>query len=142
MLTSSRNQFKGTVKLIKKGAVNDEIIIKLAGGTELAAIITSTSTDNLKLAVGTEAIALVKATWVILATDLNGIKLSARNTLKGTVSAVKTGAVNSEISVKLEGGEELVAVVTCESEKKLALAEGKAVTAIIKASHIIVGTAK
>ena len=85
MLTSSRNQFKGTVKLIKKGAVNDEIIIKLAGGTELAAIITSTSTDNLKLAVGTEAIALVKATWVILATDLNGIKLSARNTLKGTV---------------------------------------------------------
>ncbi len=142
MLTSSRNQFKGTVKSIKKGAVNDEIVIKLTGGTELTAIITSASTENLALAVGTEAIALVKAAWVILATDLDGIKLSARNSLNGTVTAVKTGAVNSEISVKLEGGEELVAIVTCESEKKLGLAQGKQVTAIIKASHIIVGTAK
>ncbi len=44
MLTSSRNQFKGTVKSVKKGAVNDEIVIKLPGGTELTSIITETST--------------------------------------------------------------------------------------------------
>ena len=44
MLTSSRNQFKGTVKSIKKGAVNDEIVIKLSGGTEHA-IITETSSS-------------------------------------------------------------------------------------------------
>ena len=142
MLTSSRNQFCGKVTSIKKGAVNDEIVIKLTGGTELTAVITSASTETLGLTEGKEAIALVKATWVILAADLEGIKLSARNALKGTVSEVKHGAVNSEIIVKLEGGEELVAVVTCESEKKLALAEGKAVTAIIKASHIIVGVAE
>ncbi len=42
MLTSSRNQFKGTVKSVKKGAVNDEIVIQ--GGTELTSIITETST--------------------------------------------------------------------------------------------------
>ena len=142
MLTSSRNQFCGKVTSIKKGAVNDEIVKKITGGTELTAVITSASTETLGLTEGKEAIALVKATWVILAADLEGIKLSARNALKGTVSEVKHGAVNSEIIVKLEGGEELVAVVTCESEKKLALAEGKAVTAIIKASHIIVGVAE
>ncbi len=142
MLTSSRNQFCGKVTSVKKGAVNDEVVIKLAGGTELTAVITAASTEALEIAEGKEAIALIKATWVILAADLGGIKLSARNALKGTVAEVKTGAVNSEIIVKLEGGEELVAVVTCESEKKLALVPGKEVTALIKASHIIVGVAE
>ena len=142
MLTSSRNQFKGTVKSIKKGAVNDEILIKLPGGAELTAIITETSTETLGLKEGTEVIALVKASWVILATDLKGIKLSARNQLRGKVKAVMTGAVNSEVVVDLDGGDELVAVVTCESERKLGLVPGKEVTALIKAPHIIVGAAE
>ena len=142
MLTSSRNQFKGTVKSIKKGAVNDEIVIKLSGGTELTAIITETSTAALGLKEGAEAIARVKASWVILAADLEGIKLSARNQLRGTVKEVRTGSVNSEVVVTLDSGEELVAIVTCESEKKLGLAVGKKVTALIKASHIIVGVAE
>ena len=142
MLTSSRNQFKGTVKSIKKGAVNDEIVIKLSGGTELTAIITETSTAALGLKEGAEAIALVKASWVILAADLEGIKLSARNQLRGTVKEGRTGSVNSEVVVTLDSGEELVAIVTCESEKKLGLAVGKKVTALIKASHIIVGVAE
>lgn len=142
MLTSSRNQFKGTVKSIKKGAVNDEILIKLPGGAELTAIITETSTETLGLKEGTEVIALVKASWVILAADLKGIKLSARNQLRGKVKAVMTGAVNSEVAVDLDGGDELVAVVTCESERKLGLVPGKEVTALIKAPHIIVGAAE
>ena len=141
MLTSSRNQFKGAVKSVKKGAVNDEIVIKLPGGAELTSIITETSTTTLGLKEGTEVIALVKASWVILATDLEGIKLSARNQLCGKVKEVKTGSVNSEVVVSLDGGDELVAIVTCESEKKLGLAPGKKVTAIIKAPHIIVGVA-
>lgn len=142
MLTSSRNQFKGKVKSVKKGAVNDEIIIKLPSGAELTAIITETSTEALGLKEGTDVIALVKASWVILAADLEGIKLSARNQLCGKVKEVKTGAVNSEVVVSLDGGDELVAVITCESEKKLGLLPGKKVTAIIKAPHIIVGVAQ
>ncbi len=61
--------------------MNDEIVIKLPGGTELTSIITETSTTALGLKEGTEVIALVKSSWVILATDLEGIKLSARNQL-------------------------------------------------------------
>jgi len=139
MLTSSRNKFKGTVQSVKKGAVNDEIVIKLAGGSEITAIITDTSTQNLGIKEGVEAIALIKASWVILATDLDGIKLSARNQLKGKVKEVKHGAVNDEVVVDLDGGDELVAIITGESAKKLALEKGKPVTALIKASHIIVG---
>ena len=142
MLTSSRNQFKGVVVSVKKGAVNDEVVMKLDGGTEITAIITSSSTENLGLTAGKEAVALVKASWIILATDLEDFNVSARNALAGVVSEVKHGAVNSEIVVKLSGGEELVAVVTCESEKNLALAPGKSVTALIKASHVILGTYK
>ncbi|MBP8632495.1 MAG: TOBE domain-containing protein [Synergistaceae bacterium] len=70
------------------------------------------------------------------------MKLSARNQLRGTVKEVRTGSVNSEVVVTLDSGEELVAIVTCESEKKLGLAVGKKVTALIKASHIIVGVAE
>ena len=142
MQTSARNQFKGKVTAIKNGAVNDEITIQLPGGTELTAIITSASTKNLRLEPGKEAIALVKASWVIIASDLSGIRLSARNQLRGTVSEVKPGAVNTEVIVKLAGGEELTAIVTCESAEKLALAPGKHVTALIKASHMLVGVAE
>lgn len=141
MLTSSRNKFKGTVKSVKKGAVNDEIVIKLSGGTEITAIITNTSTQNLGLKEGVEAIALVKASWVILAADLDGIKLSARNQLKGKVKEIKHGAVNDEVIVELDGGDEVVAVITVESTKNLGLEKGKPVTALIKASHILVGAA-
>lgn len=142
MLTSSRNQLKGVVTSVKSGAVNDEIVIKLAGGTELTAIITSASTKNLGLAPGKEAVALIKASWVILATDLSGIRLSARNQLKGTVSEVKSGAVNTEVIVKLADGDELTAIITCESAKKLELTPGKPVTALVKASHMLVGVAE
>lgn len=142
MLTSARNQFRGKVIGIKAGAVNDEVAIKLPGGTELTAVITCTSTKNLGLAPGKDVIALIKAPWVILATNLEGIKLSARNQLKGTVTEVKPGAVNTEVIVKLAGGEELAAIITNESSETLQLAAGKPVTAIVKASHMILGVAE
>lgn len=139
MLTSSRNQFKGTVASVERGAVNDEVIIKLPGGAELTAVITRTSSDNLGLEAGKEAIALIKASWVIIAENLEGIKLSARNQLSGTVKETKQGAVNAEVIVDIGNGDELTAIITMESMKKLGLEKGKPVTALIKASHIIVG---
>ena len=124
MLTSSRNQFKGTVKSIKKGAVNDEIVIKLSGGTELTAIITETSTAALGLKEGAEAIALVKASWVILAADRGHQAFSPQPAPRhGKGSQDRIG--KQRVVVTLDSGEELVAIVTCESEKKLGLAVGK-----------------
>ena len=68
------------------------------------------------------------------------MKTSARNQFSGTVLAVKTGAVNSEISIGLPGGQTLTATVTNESCQELALAQGRAVIALVKSSHIIVAT--
>lgn len=140
MKTSARNQFRGAVLNIHRGAVNDEVEIALDGSsTRLVAVITSTSSKNLGLEPGKKVVALIKAPWVILATDLEGVRFSARNQLEGTVLAVEHGAVNCEVRVRLDSGEVLNAIITEESAKDMALAAGARVTALVKASHIIVG---
>jgi len=68
------------------------------------------------------------------------MKISARNVLKGTVKSVVHGEVNSEVTVQLKGGAELVSIITKTSAHNLALAKGKDVTAIIKASNVILAT--
>jgi molybdopterin-binding protein len=67
------------------------------------------------------------------------VKLSARNVLKGKVKSIKHGAVNSEVVVQLQGGVEIVSVITKTSTENLSLREGKDVYAIIKASNVILG---
>ena len=71
--------------------------------------------------------------------DDGGLRLSARNQLKGTVDAVKDGMVNCEVDLTLAGGEKITSVITMSSAKRLGLAAGKEVRAVIKASDIMVG---
>jgi len=66
------------------------------------------------------------------------MKLSARNVLKGKIKQVKHGAVNSEITLELPGGAQVVAMITKESAEKLELAPGKDAYAVIKASNVMV----
>lgn len=66
------------------------------------------------------------------------MRLSARNVLKGTVKRIVPGAVNSEVTVELPGGQELVSVITKSSVERLGLAEGKEVAAVIKASNVMI----
>ncbi len=66
------------------------------------------------------------------------MKISARNTLKGTVKNVKEGAVNNEITIQLTGGEEIISIITQTSSNALGLKAGKPVIAVIKASNVMV----
>ena len=66
------------------------------------------------------------------------MKISARNTLKGKVKMITTGAVNSEIIIQLPGGAEVVSIITKASADALGLKEGKDVYAVIKASNVMV----
>jgi molybdopterin-binding protein len=66
------------------------------------------------------------------------MKLSARNMLKGKVKKLNHGAVNSEVVVELEGGAEVVSVITKASAEALGLAEGKDVYAVVKASNVMI----
>jgi len=69
------------------------------------------------------------------------MKVSARNIFQGTVSQVREGAVNAEVTLALPGGTELVAVVTLDSVTSLGLAPGKSAVALVKAPWVMVMTA-
>jgi len=137
MLTSARNHLAGRIARITHGAVNDEVELELAGGGRIVAVVTHESTQHMGLAVGGQAIALVKASSVIVGTDLDGVRLSTRNQLPGTVSRVERGAVNTEVVIDVEGGNSIAAIVTNASAQRLALAQGTAATALFKASSVI-----
>jgi molybdopterin-binding protein len=66
------------------------------------------------------------------------MKFSARNMLKGKVKQVTRGAVNSEITIELPGGIEVVSIITNTSAENLGLKEGKEAYAVIKASNVMV----
>ncbi|WPP01665.1 TOBE domain-containing protein [Pseudomonas sp. HR96] len=141
MKVSARNVFKGTVSQVTPGAVNAEVELSFGGGEKLVAVVTMASLQSLGLAVGKEAVALVKAPWVMLMTDAEGYRLSARNCLEGKVLRVTDGAVNCEVVVQLPSGAEVFAIVTRDAVQELGLAAGVKATAVIKASHIILGVA-
>lgn len=139
MNVSARNVFSGKITALTDGAVNAEVEIGLAGGDRIVAIVTAGSVKSLGLAVGKDAVAYVKAPWVMLLAGPQNVKFSARNQLSGTVSSVQKGAVNTEVGIQLPGGASVYAVVTNEAVMELGLKEGVAATALIKASHVILG---
>jgi molybdopterin-binding protein len=69
MKLSARNVLKGKVKSITPGAVNAEVTIELPNGQEIVSIITKHSVESLKLKVGAQAYAVVKASEVMIGVD-------------------------------------------------------------------------
>ncbi len=67
--TSARNELHGKVVRCEEGAVNGEVIIELAGGKFVAAVVTNDSIKSLGLKDGIKACALIKASHVILAVN-------------------------------------------------------------------------
>lgn len=68
-----------------------EVSLKLPGGEQLVAVVTLESVRNLPIAVGKEAIALIKTPWVMLMTESSDIRLSARNCLQDKVRVSTMG---------------------------------------------------
>lgn len=67
------------------------------------------------------------------------MRISARNTLTGTIKAITEGAINNEVTIELAPNVELTAVVTKSSCERLGLVVGGDACAIVKASSVIVG---
>ena len=66
------------------------------------------------------------------------MKLSARNILKGKVIKITKGAVNSEVTIELTGGAQIVSIITNASVENLGLAENKPAYAVVKASNVMI----
>jgi molybdate transport system regulatory protein len=140
MKTSARNQFVGIVSALDIGPVSAEVGLTLKGGDVITATLTAASARRLKLKKGKEALALVKASSVVLVADFAGWQLSARNQLAGTVSRIEKGAVSSLVVLTLPGGLTLSASLTKDGLDALGLAVGSAATAVFKAYAVLVAT--
>lgn len=68
MAMSARNQFAGKVVSIKHGGVMSEVVIDIGGGHKIVSLISVSSAKRLKLKKGSPAVAVIKATEVIVST--------------------------------------------------------------------------
>lgn len=136
MKLSARNQFAGKVKEINEGAVNSVVKIELPKEQVITSTITCEAVKELELVVGCDATAVIKSTSVMIST--NPVGLSARNKLNGKVVAINEGKVNDVVKVALEGGQIISSTITCEAVEELGLVVGTDVTAIVKATEVMV----
>jgi molybdate transport system regulatory protein len=139
MKVSARNVYAGTVEKIAKGSVNTEVTLTLKGGDHIIAVITNESVETLGLQEGKDAYAIIKASSVIVSTDIRNDRVSTRNKLHGKIVKLTKGAVNSELSVEFAGGNTISSIITNESASSLGLKEGDQVCTLIKASSVILG---
>lgn len=136
MRTSARNQFAGKVCGLREGPVDFEVLVRVDDGLEIAAVVTRASAEQLGLAIGSEVVALVKSSSLLLLVD-DSLRISARNRLWGQVQRIVTGPVNAEVTLDLGRGRSACAVVTSESVAALGLAEGTRACAAFKVSSVI-----
>jgi molybdopterin-binding protein len=66
---SARNKLKGKIVEVKKGATTTHVRIDIGGGTAVTASITNEAADELKLANGQDAYAVIKASDVMVGVD-------------------------------------------------------------------------
>ena len=140
MKVSARNVWLGTVVSIDQGVVNSVINLQLKGGDKISAVITDNSVKRLELAPGKEVMAIVKASNVLLGSDIDSQKISARNILTGVVNSIVPGAVNDEVTLDMPGGSTVTSIITSASVKRLGLAVGNKISAVIKASDVLLAT--
>jgi len=67
------------------------------------------------------------------------MRISARNQLRGTVTAIHAGAAIANVEVDVNG-QRIVSSITVEAVEDLGLAEGSDVTVVIKASDVLLAT--
>ena len=141
MQISARNVWLGNVTQIEQGAVNSVVTVALKGQDTIVSVITDNSVQRLGLQPGMEVMAIVKAPSVMLGLEIDRQKISARNVLAGRVNRIVSGAVNDEVIIDLAGGNTVTAILTSASVKRLDLAPGLEITAMIKASDVLLAVA-
>ena len=70
MALSARNQFAGKIVSMRLGSVMSEVTIDIGGGHQIVSLISTSSVRRLKLKKGGPAVAIIKATEVIVSNEL------------------------------------------------------------------------
>ena len=136
MKLSARNKFIGKVTDVTRGAVNGIVKIELSNGQHITSSITLEAIDDLDITVGKEVTAIIKSTSVLI--GKGQLTLSARNKLSGTIIDINRGAVNAIVKVELPSNVVISSSITLEAVDELDLTIGTEVTAVVKASEVLI----
>ena len=131
MKLSARNKFIGKVT-----DVNGIVKIELSNGQHITSSITLEAIDDLDITVGKEVTAIIKSTSVLI--GRGQLTLSARNKLSGTIIDINRGAVNAIVKVELPSNVVISSSITLEAVDELDLTVGTEVTAVVKASEVLI----
>lgn len=136
MKLSARNKFIGKVTDVTRGAVNGIVKIELSNGQHITSSITLEAIDDLDITIGKEVTAIIKSTSVLI--GRGHLTLSARNKLSGTIIDINRGAVNAIVKVELPSNVVISSSITLEAVDELDLTVGTEVTAVVKASEVLI----
>jgi molybdate transport system regulatory protein len=137
MKTSARNSFTGKVAAIRTGQVLSEVEVITPGGHHLVSVITNESLQNLGLAPGSIATAIIKAPWIIIEKDADSTRTSARNRFRGKITKINAGQIVAEVIASLDDGTNLVTLITVPSLANLDLKVGDTAWFLCKAFSVI-----
>ena len=142
MKASSRNAYTGKIIAITPSAIADEIAIQLESGDIVYSQISHASTVEMGLDLGRQAVALVKATEILVLTENEGYKLSNRSQFTGKIIKLTRGFVTAEVLIETPTGLTVNATVTLDGVNRLRLERGHTATATFKASNVVLAVAE
>jgi molybdate transport system regulatory protein len=133
---SARNQISGTIADIKEGAAMSVITVSANGHTIMSAI-TNQAVQELGLRQHDGVIALIKATeGIITKGDAGAMKISARNKVSGRITRIDKGPAMAAVSLDANNWK-LTTAITRQAADDLQLAQGDQVTALFKATEVL-----
>jgi molybdate transport system regulatory protein len=136
--TSARNSFFGKISSIKTGDIQSHIIMTTLGGDSISTVITNDSRERLGLKNGSLVSAEIKAPWVILQKGDTKPQCSADNILKGVITRITRGSVNTEYAARIEDGTEMCSIVATEGAKNLELVVGDPVWILFTCFAVVI----
>lgn len=135
--TSARNSFFGKISTIRQGDIQTLVELVTLGGLRITTFITNDSLQRLGMKPGKLITAEVKAPWVMLHKGGGHQLCSADNIFNGIVEKITRGELNTEYIVRIADGTEICAIVTSESCRRLALAEGDETWALFNSYAVV-----
>ncbi|HZE91545.1 MAG TPA: TOBE domain-containing protein [Rhizobacter sp.] len=137
--TSARNQFVGSVDSLTDTGGMIDVRLLLGGGDELVARITPESAENMALAPGVEAHALIKAPWVSIAPNAQR-RSAVRNVLRGTIGEIQTGRASSRLAITTDSGRVVIAAMPQPVVAERSLRAGQTGWASFDTESVILAT--
>ncbi len=133
---SARNQISGTIAAIQKGAAMSVVTVSAKGHTIMSAI-TNQAVEDLGLRQHDTVIAVIKATEGIIAKgDAGPMKISARNKVSGRITHIDKGPAMAAVTLDARDWK-LTTAITRQAVDDLQLAQGDQVTALFKATEVL-----